>query len=154
SELREKVRTIRIFGPRDLAQQLADEIELKLEQLSLKVEVVKNYSLTEFGVPFPTDTAVSPAFSFAARFLAGRDAAVEFLPPKVPAWQQFTSKYGSGKARQAIAAAAAVLTILLGLFLYQEVQILRWRARWNQMSVEVGQLKAIDTKIQKYRPWS
>ena len=31
-ELREKVRTVRIFGPRDFAQQLADELELKLEQ--------------------------------------------------------------------------------------------------------------------------
>jgi hypothetical protein len=120
----------------------------------LKVEVVKKYSPDEFGVEFPPDTAVSAAFSFAAQYLAGHDPLVEFLPPKIPAWQQFASKYGSGKARQAIIAAAAVLVILIGLFLYQQVQIIHWQSRWNQMSAEVTQLKAIQSKIVQYRPWS
>lgn len=152
AELREKVRTVRIFGPRDFAQQLADELELRLEQL--KVEVVKNYSSGEFGVEIPSDAAVSPAFSFAAQYLAGRETPVEFLPPKIPAWQQFAAKYGSGKARKAIAAAAAVLIILIGLFGYQEVQLVHWESRWKQMSGEVGELKAIENKIHEYRPWS
>jgi len=154
AELREKIRTVRIFGPRDFAQQLADEMELRLEQMALKVEVVKKYPPGEFGVEIPADTAVSPAFSFAAQFLAGRETMVEFLPPKIPAWQQFASKYGSGKARKAIAAAAAVLIILIGLFSYQQVQLVRWQSRWNQMAVEVGELKAIEGKIKQYRPWS
>jgi hypothetical protein len=152
AELREKVRTVRIFGPRDFAQQLADELELRLEQL--KVEVVKNYSSGDFGVEIPSDAAVSPAFSFAAQYLAGRETPVEFLPPKIPAWQQFAAKYGSGKARKAIAAAAAVLIILIGLFGYQQVQLVHWQSRWNQMSGEVGELKAIENKIHEYRPWS
>jgi hypothetical protein len=154
ADLREKIQTVRIFGPREFAQQLADEIELRLEQMSLKVELVKTYSPDAFGVQFPPDTAVSPAFSFAAQFLAGRDTFVEFLPPKVPAWQQFTAKYGSGKARKAIAAAAVLLLILIALFLYQEVQLVHWQSRWNQMSGEVSQLKAIEGKIQQYQPWS
>ena len=152
AELREKVRTVRIFGPRDFAQQLADELELRLEQL--KVEVVKNYSAGEFGVEIPSGTGVSPAFSFAAQYLAGRETLVEFLPPKIPAWQQFAAKYGSGKARKAIAAAAAVLIILIGLFGYQEVQLVHWESRWKQMSGEVGELKTIENKIHEYRPWS
>jgi hypothetical protein len=154
AELREKIRTVRIFGPREFAQQLADEMELKLEHMALKVEVVKNYSADEFGVEFPRDAVVSPAFSFAARFLAGGDTPVEFLPPKVPAWQQFAAKYGSGRARQAIAAGAAVLVVLIGLFGYQEVQLVHWQSRWNQMAGEVGELKAIEGKIREYRPWS
>ena len=154
AELREKIRTVRIFGPRDFAQQLADEIELRLEQMSLKVEVVKKYAPGEFSVEVPPDVAVSPAFSFAVEFLAGRDTAVEFLPPKVPAWQQFASKYGTGKTRKAVAAAAAVFLVLLALFLYQEVQLVHWQSRWNQMAAEVGQLKGVENKIQQYRPWS
>jgi hypothetical protein len=153
SELRENVRTVRIFGPRDLAQQLADELELRLEQLSLKVEVVKSYVPSEFGVQFPADTAVSPAFSFAVQYLTGTDVALEFLPPKIPAWQQFASKYGSGKARQAVAAGAAVLVILLALFLYQQVQLSLWKSRWNAMSIQVGDLQSISANIQKYQPW-
>jgi hypothetical protein len=153
AELREKVRTVRIFGPRDFAQQLADELELRLEQLNLKIEVVTRYAPNEFGVEIPADTAVSPAFSFAAHFLAGRDPFVEFLPPKIPAWQQFASKYGSGKARKAIAAAVTVAVILLGLFLYQQVLLVRWQSKWDQMKVEAGELKSIQAKIEKYRPW-
>lgn len=154
ADMREKIRTVRIFGPRDFAQQLADEIELKLEQMALKVEVVKGYSSSEFGVQIPADAAVSPAFSLAAQYLAGRETFVEFLPPKIPAWKQFADKYGSGKARKAIAAAAAVLIILLALFVYQQAQLIHWQSRWNQMSVEVGELKSIESKIQQYRPWS
>lgn len=152
-QLREKVRTVRIFGPRDLAQQLADELELRLEQLSLKVDVVKSYSPGEFGVQIPENAAVSPAFSFAAAFLAGDNAALEFLPPKIPAWQQFTSKYGKGKTRQAMAAAAAVLVILTGLFLFQQVQLMHWKSRWKAISAQVTELKGIQDKVQQYRPW-
>jgi hypothetical protein len=154
AELREKVRTVRVFGPRDLAQQLADELELRLEQMSLKVDVVRTYAADEFGVEFPPETPVSAAFSFAAHFLTGRDTFIEFLPPKIPAWQQFATKYGSGKARQAIGAAVAVAVILLGLFLYQEVQLVQWQSRWKQMATEVGELKGIEAKIKEYRPWT
>ena len=153
AELREKIRTVRIFGPRDFAQQLADELELRLEQMALKVEVVKGYPRDEFGVEFPADAAVSPAFSFAAHFLAGRETFVEFLPPKIPAWKQFTEKYGSGKARKAIAVAAVVLIILIGMFGYQQVQLMRWQSKWDQMKVEAADLHAIHEKIEKYRPW-
>lgn len=153
AELREKIRIVRIFGPRDLARQLADELEIRLEQMSLNVEVVKNYSPADFAVQIPADAPVSPAFSFAAAFLSGSDAALEFLPPKVPAWQQFTAKYGGGRTRQAITAAAAVLVILLALFLYQEVRLIRWESRWKAMATEANDLKAISDNIQKYRPW-
>jgi hypothetical protein len=152
--LREKVRAVHVFGPPDFAQQLADEIELRLEHMALKVEVVKKYPPGEFGVELPADADVSPEFSFAARFLAGVDALVEFLPPKIPAWQQLTAKYASGKARQAIMAAAAVPVIMLALFLYQEVQLVRWQSRWKAISAQVGDLQALQAKIEQFQPWS
>lgn len=151
--LREKVQTVRIFGPRDFGQQLADELELRLEQLSLKVDVVKSYAPGEFGVQLPADAPVSSAFSFAAAYLAGGEAALEFLPPKIPAWQQLTAKYGTGKTRQAMAAGAVAVVILAGLFMYQEVQLVHWQSRWNQMSAEVGDLKKLENNIQQYQPW-
>ena len=40
-ELREKIKRIRIFGPKELAQQLADEMELRFEPMGLKTEVVR-----------------------------------------------------------------------------------------------------------------
>ena len=53
AELRESVRRIRIFGPRDLARQLVDEMELRLDATGLKVEAVARYATDEFGVHLP-----------------------------------------------------------------------------------------------------
>ena len=153
-ELREKVRTVRIFGPRDFAQQLADELELKLEQLNLKIEVVKVYSPGEFGLGIPSDAPVSAAFSFGAEYVAGRPTFIEFLPPKVPAWKQYADRYGTGRARKAAAVAALVLLIIMGAFAYQQIQLARWQSQWNKMSADVTQLKAIKDKIEKYQPWA
>jgi len=154
AELREKVRTVRIFGPRDFAQQLADDLEIRLESMALKIEVVKTYAPGEFGVEIPSDAAVSPAFSFAAEYLAGRATFIEFLPPKVPAWKQYTEKYGTGRTRKIMAIAAVVAVILLGMFLYQQIQLQIWRAKWKQMSAEVAVLKGVHAKVDKYQPWS
>src|SRR5205823_13042215 len=39
AEFRDAVRRIRVFGPRDLGQQLADQMGLRFEQEGLKVEL-------------------------------------------------------------------------------------------------------------------
>ncbi len=91
--LRDAVKRIRIFGPRDLAQPLADEMELRFEPMGLSVEVVSAYAPDEFGVQLPSAVSVSPAFSLAAGCLVERPPVFEFLPPKPTAWQQITAKY-------------------------------------------------------------
>jgi len=154
TELREQVKLVRIFGPRDFAQQLADELELKLESMALKVAIVRTYATGDFSMTVASDAPVSPAFSFGVEFLTGQGTFLEFLPPKIPAWKQFSAKYGTGKARKAIAVAAAVAVILLGLFAYQQVLLTRWQTRWKQMSTEVAELKVIKDKIDTYRPWA
>ncbi len=87
-ELRETVKRIRIFGPRELAQQLADEMELRFEPMGLNIEIAAAYSPNEFGVQLPPEASVSPAFSLAARLLAGQTPKFEFLPPKPTALEQ------------------------------------------------------------------
>jgi Tfp pilus assembly PilM family ATPase len=151
--LRESVKRIRIFGPRDLAQELADEMELRFEAMGLKIEIVEKYSENEFGVHLPEQAPVSPAFGFATEILARRATPLEFLPPKIPAWQQFATRYGSGKLRMAGAAAAAALVMGVGLFAYQQWQIQSLQSQWDQMSLRVGDLQSLQNKIQQYRPW-
>ncbi len=151
--LRKSVRRIRIFGPHDLAQQLADEMELRFEPAGLGVELVTKYSPDEFGVQFPSEAPVSPAFSLAARLLTGQTPALEFLPPKPTALQQIITKYSSGRLRSAGATAAGVVAIVGGLFLFQEIQLLRLRSQWSGMSAKVRELDGIQQQIQKYRPW-
>src|SRR5206468_358173 len=104
AEFREAVKRIHIFGPRDLAQKLSDEIELRLEPMGLRVELVAGYAAGEFGVHLPSGATVSPAFSLAASQLAGRGPLLEFLPPKVTAFQQLAARYSSGRLRMTLTA--------------------------------------------------
>ncbi|HTR40689.1 MAG TPA: hypothetical protein VMH87_03660 [Pseudomonadales bacterium] len=153
AELRAAVRHIRIFGPNDLASQLADEMELAFEPMGLAVEVVKAYAPNEFGVEIPSDAAVSAAFSLASRYLANQPPVFELLPPKPTALEQFVAKYSSGKLRSAGAIAAAVLAIVAGIFLFQQIELMSLRSQWNAMSKKVGDLTAVQGRIQHYQAW-
>jgi len=151
--LRDAVKRIRIFGPRELAQPLADELELRFEPAGLKVEFVSAYAPDEFGVTLPVEASLSPAFSLAARFLAGQKLAFEFLPPKPNLIELFVTKYSSGRLRTTGAVAAGVVAIFLAAFLFQQIQLWHYRAQWSRMAVKVGELSAIQDNIRQYRSW-
>jgi len=153
AELREQVRRIRIFGPRDLAQQLADEAELRLEQMGVKVEVVAQYAPDQFSLSLPQGTAVSPALSLAAGQLAGEGAVLDFLPPRVTPWQQVTTRYSSGKLRLAGAVGGAALLLTTCLFGYQQWQLLRLQSQWNALAPRYKELQATQKEIRQFRPW-
>ncbi|MGH7952746.1 MAG: hypothetical protein ACREFE_12635, partial [Limisphaerales bacterium] len=83
----------------------------------------------------------------------GQSSVFEFLPPKPTMLQQFAAKYSSGKLRSAGAVAAAIVAIVGGLFLFQEIQLMRLRSEWEAMSAKVQDLTALQNKIQEYQPW-
>jgi Tfp pilus assembly PilM family ATPase len=153
SDLRETIGRVRVFGPRDMAQALADEMELRLDAADLKVEAVNRYPAGEFGVQLPIETAVSPAFSLAAGLLTGRAPVFEFLLPRVTPLQQMAARYSSGKLRTALSAAAAVALIAGGLFFYQQCQLWRYEAQWAKAQPTVHQLEELQNQIRQYRPW-
>ncbi|MGH8024480.1 MAG: hypothetical protein ACRED1_12910, partial [Limisphaerales bacterium] len=153
AELRAAVRRIRIFGPRELASQLADEMELSFEPMGITAEIVDAYQPNAFGLQAPADAPVSGAFSLAASRMAGQPPVFEFLPPRPTAVQQFVARYSSGKFRTAGMAAAAVLAVLIALFLFQQIALMRLRSQWNAMSAKVADLSALQDKIQRYDPW-
>ena len=153
AELRETVRRIRVFGPRDLARQLVDEMELRLDATGLKVEAAAKYAADEFGVHLPPEAAVSPAFSLAAGRLAGRRALFEFLLPQVTPLQQIAARYSSGRLRSTISAAAAVALVVGGLFFFQQCQLWRLQAQWSKMQLNDQQLRDLQDHIKQYRPW-
>jgi hypothetical protein len=153
AELRAAVKRIRIFGPRELARQLADEMELKFEPMGLKVEVVAGYAPDEFGVALPPEVSLSAAFSLAARFLTEGKPALEFLPPKPNFIEQLAAKYSSGRLRTTGAVAAGVAVIVIGVLLFQQIQLWRLRSQWSKIEVKVSQLQSIQDEIRQYRPW-
>ena len=152
-ELREQVKYIRVFGPRELAQELADEMELRFEPMGLQVDTVPAYAPDEFGVTLPPETSLSPAFSLAANALTGQNPAFEFLPPKPTLVEQLVTKYSSGRLRTAGAVAAGVAALVLGLFLFQQIQLWRLRSQWSHMAAQVTELQKIQDQIQEFQPW-
>ena len=153
AELRDAVKRIRIFGPRELAQQLADEMELRFEPMGLSVEVVTAYSPDEFGVQLPPEALLSAAFSLAARSLVEQSPAFEFLPPKLTIIEQFAAKYSSGRLRTIGAVAAGIMAIVGGMFLIQQTQLWRLRSQWSGMSAKVLELQGVQGQIRQFRPW-
>jgi len=153
ADVRAAVRRVRLFGPRDLIQQLADALKPRLESLDLAVEQVTTYGADEFGLQLPSDAPVSRAFSFAARQLARCTAPFEFLAPQVTVWQQLATRYSSGRLRMAGATAAAVLVLIGGPFLVQQIQLMTLGARWAGMSAKVAELENIQQQIRQYRSW-
>jgi hypothetical protein len=151
--LRDAVKHIRIFGPRALAQQLADEMELRFTPMGLKVEIVATYPPEEFGLTFPLETAISAAFSLAARWLLEQKPAFDFLPPKLTLVEQFAAKYSSGRLRTVGAIAAGVAVLVGGLFSIQQIQFWRLQSQWSAMSAKVSELQAVQNLIIQYRPW-
>jgi len=153
TETRAALRRVRIFGPRDLAQQLADEIELRLESMELELELVTHYPPGEFGVQLPAGVPVTAAFSLAAGYLTDQPVALEFLPPHVTQWQQFAARYSSGKLQQAGLAAAAVVLLVGGAFLFQHWRYWRLESQWAAMKSRVQAIEGTNAKIKQFRPW-
>ncbi|HEY5233286.1 MAG TPA: hypothetical protein VIK35_07135 [Verrucomicrobiae bacterium] len=153
AELRATVKRIRIFGPRDLSQPLADEMELRFGPMGLRVEVVSGYAPGEFGMQLPLQASVSAAFSLAARRLTDQATPFEFLLPKPTLLQQFATKYSSGKLKTVGAIAAGVLVIVGGLFMVQEIELIILRSQWKNMSSKVKDLQGLNQNIQQFKPW-
>jgi hypothetical protein len=152
-EYRQAVRRVRIFGPKEMARELAEEMQLRLQPMGLKVEVVSKFDQGEFGLHLPLDMPVSPACSLAAARLAGEKPVFEFLPPKVRPWQKFIARYSSGLIQKAAIIVVVLLLVPVALFGYQQWQLLQLRSEWMQMAQKAHDLDVIQGNIRKFRPW-
>jgi hypothetical protein len=152
-EMRGSIRHAHLFGRSDLAQRLASEIRPKLEAMRMLVETLSTYPSNAFRSQFPANTTVSPELSAAARFLTGVYTPFEFLPPKVSAWQQITSRISSRKLGSVAAVAAVILLVVGGAIGWQQWELSRLRSQWVGMSREVTELEETQQKIRRFRPW-
>lgn len=152
-EARQAVKKIRIFGSRELAKDLADEMQARFQPMGLKVEVAAKYERAQFGLQLPIELPVSLAVSLAAQRLAGQRTAFEFLPPKVSPLQKYLNRYSSGNVQKV--ALVVILALLLGgsVFGYQQYQKSKLDSEWEQMSGKFSELDEINVKCKKYGAW-
>jgi hypothetical protein len=151
-EVREVMKRIRVFGRGEAARELAEELGASAKDWDLRIEHVRDHPSAECGVKIPPGTAVSAALSVAVRRLAGGEG-MEFLPPKVSAWKQFSERYSSGKLAYAGAGAGAVAAIVLLAFLVQQIVLWNWESKWKRMEKPVTELTQMRDQIRQYRPW-
>ncbi len=150
--VRDGMKRVRVFGRTEAATQLVEELRGSAEDWGLKIEQVREHAAQEHGIKLPGNTAISPALSVAVRRLAG-EAGMEFLPPKISAWKQFTERYSSGKLAYAgVAAGAAAIVVALAFFV-QQIIIWHWQSKWSAMETKVTELTAMRDQIRRYRPW-
>ncbi|HVY71580.1 MAG TPA: hypothetical protein VHH73_16725, partial [Verrucomicrobiae bacterium] len=91
--------------------------------------------------------------ALAARYLAGQTPELEFLPPKVSAWQQLTTRYSSRKLAYIGAVAGGVVLLVIGAFGVQQIQLSSLRSEWGKMSPRVREVENVQAQIKQYRPW-
>jgi hypothetical protein len=152
-ELRDAVKLVRVFGKGDDADELAEVIGPRLEVQGLKLEQHRVHGQSDFGIKLPINTPVSAALACAMRRLAGQRTTLDFLPPKVTAWQQFSSKYSSPRLVTVGATAGAVVGIVLLSFFVQQALLWYWGHRWNNIKERVYVLEDTQTNIRKFRSW-
>ena len=150
---RDGLTRLRIFGSSELAEELAAELRSRSESHGMKVEQVTKYTAEEFGVQVPAEAGFSPALSLAIRYLAGRGEGLEFLPPKVSARQQFTTRYSSRKLVSVGATAGAFALLLAGAFVFQQWQLSQLNSKWSAIAPKVTELEDVQQQIRKFRPW-
>jgi hypothetical protein len=151
--LRGVLRKIRIFGTSDPAQRLSQDLVSRVAPMGLQIELVRTYAPDEFRSKPPPDTSISAAFSLAARYLTNGPSRMEFLPPKISAWQHLTSRFASRKLGWIGATAGAAAALILGAILFQHWQLSRLNSQWNGMAKQVTELEGMQAQIRHYRPW-
>jgi hypothetical protein len=153
ADFREAVKEVRVFGRGELVRTFSTEITPRLKSTGLQVMIPEGYSPDEFGKKLPPQTPISPALSLAAKYLAGIRPALEFLPPKVTAWQQLSGRLSSRKLATTGAVAAGVVLLVAGAFLVQQWRLSSLQSQWASMEVTVKELELFQQNIRKFRPW-
>jgi len=146
---KEATRKVRIFGPQALAEPLAGELSSRWAASGFRIKV---------GSPevpgLPSQPAPGPSAVVAARVLAGRPAALEFLPPRPSVFRQFLARHAQGPRRTVWTVAGAVTAVVLLAFLIQQVQLWLLESRWAALSGKVRELERIQQDLRQFRPWT
>lgn len=153
ADLRDGLGRLRVFGRDASADALVEHLRPRFEPTGIIVEPVREHSGSERGLRLPGGTPVSAALALAARTLTEPATGLEFLPPRVSAWQRVTSRYASRKLVWAGAAAGAAAAGVALAFLYQQWQIWHWGGQWEAIQSRAIALEAIQGQIKQYRPW-
>lgn len=152
-EVRDGLHRVLVLGHSDDADELAETLEARVRDQGLELHQVREWPAGALPLAVPARTAPSAALALAVRHLTGERAALEFLPPKINAWQQFSSRYASPRlATLGISAGAVAAAVLLAFFI-QQVLLWYWGSRWKGIEKQTYSLEDTQANIRKFRGW-
>jgi hypothetical protein len=153
AEIRDSVHRVRVFGPSTAARSFAQAIQPRLLAFGLTVELAPNLKPEGISFRLPTHAPASPALAVAIQAAAGLRPALDFLPPRISAWQEFASRYPSQRLVWAGVAGGSIAAVALILFLGQQVVLWRWQSRWDAIKTKVAKVETMQREVRRYEPW-
>jgi hypothetical protein len=153
TELRSRIKSVRLLGERALTESFAAELSPRLAAMGITVALANTCS-GAFATRIVSDKKeANPAVCTAARYLVQSKTPFEFLPPKTSSWKQFSTRVSSRKLIWAGATAGAAAVLVAGAFFIQSWELSKLRNQWSGMEPRVRELETMQANIKKYRPW-
>ncbi len=145
--LRAEVKSFSALGTEVEARTLAEQLTPMLASAGLTPES-KGNSPGCWAV-----TNASMANAVAAQYWTPGGYRIEFLPPRISAWQRLTARYSARKLAYVGAAVGGVAAIVLLAIGIQEYQLHSLNSQWSGISTRVRDLEETEQNIRKFRPW-
>lgn len=145
--LRAEVKSFSALGGEVEARTLAEQLMPMLASAGLTPES-KGHSPACWAV---TDAVMASAV--AAQYWVPGAHRIEFLPPRISAWQRLTARYSARKLAYAGAAVGGMAAIVLLGIGIQEYQLHSLNSQWSEISSRVRELEETEQNIRKFRPW-
>lgn len=152
-EFQSALKRIRLVGTGPTVDHLAAELRARASASGLSVEQVSTFASNPGTAGLPEGTPATPEVAVAAAQLAGCPTMLEYQPPHVSAWQQYSQRYASRKLVAVGQVAAALIVIVLALFLFQQFQLSQLESSWSRIANRVHAAEDIQQQIKRFRPW-
>lgn len=152
-DLRDSIRTIRVFGPAGQVETLCAELQDFRKRVGLSVEGGNAGSGAEMLKPEAFGQLAPSAFCGAAGRLLNGASVLEFLPPRSSFLKQITGRVSSRSTLWLGGAAAAVVLLVVGVFLYQHWYLSHLESEWKSIEPRVNEIATLQDKVRQFRPW-
>ena len=147
------IRQAALLGQGEIANLYAEELLEGLQEMGLtpkRIQFARDLPALKLE---PADAPVTPAVAFGAGVLRGLQPPLEFLPPRVSAWQRASQRFASRKLAATSAVALLLFMLVGGAFLYQQWQLRNLQQQWSAMEKNVQELEFMQQQIKRFRPW-
>jgi hypothetical protein len=152
-DLRDAIHTVRVFGPRDLADGLCAELQSLPDRAGMSVKTGEASSEVEALEPDAFSKLFPSAFWGAAGRLLNQPSGLEFLPPRSNLFKQITGRVSSRATLWLGGAAVAMVLLVSSFFLYQYWRLSRLESEWKSIEPRASELAMLQDKVRQFRPW-